>query len=95
MMDYASLSETKLDRVYFADCRLRESLWADAKLLKIRFERSDLTRTQWIRTPLMGIDMSTSVIAGWNISVFDLRGLKVNASQVIELSPLLGVEIVP
>ena len=94
MLDYASLSETRLDRVCFVDCRLRESLWADVKLPKVRFERADLTRAQWMRTPLAGIDFSTSTITGWNITLFDLRGAKVTAAQVIELSSLLGVEIV-
>lgn len=94
MLDYASLSETKLDRVSFAECRMRESLWADVKLVKVRFDGADLTRAQWMRTPLFGLDMSTSVIDGWNITLFDLRGVKVTAAQVISLSGLLGVEVV-
>ena len=94
MMDYASFSETKLDRVFLRDCRMRESLWADVKLSKARFEGTDLRRAQWIRTPLMGQDMSSCEIGGWNISLFDLKGVKVTAQQLIELSGLLGVEIV-
>ena len=94
MMDYLSLSETKLDRVQFTDCRLRESLWADVKLPKVRFERADLSRAQWMRTPLSGVNLSSCIISGWNITLFDLRGAKVTAAQVIELSGLLGVEIV-
>ena len=73
---------------------MRESLWADVKLVKVRFDGADLTRAQWMRTPLLGVDMSSSVIDGWNISLFDLRGVKVTAAQVISLSGLLGVEIV-
>lgn len=94
MLDYASFSETKMDRVRFQECRMRESLWADVKLGKVRFDGADLTRAQWMRTPLMGMDMSSSVIDGWNITLFDLRGAKVTAAQVISLSGLLGVEIV-
>lgn len=94
MMDYASLSETRLDRVIFRDCRMRESLWADVKLNKARFDGDDLSRAQWIRTPLNAQDMSSCEIAGWKISLFDLKGVKVTAQQVIELSGLLGVEIV-
>lgn len=94
MMDYLSLSECKLDRVIFEECRLRESLWGDVKLPKVRFDHCDLNRAQWLRTPLMGIDLSTCQIPGWNISLFDLKGAKVTAAQVIELSGLLGVEIV-
>lgn len=94
MLDYASFSETRLDRVMFENCRMRESLWGDVKLGKTRFSNADLTRTQWIRTPLAGMDMSHSLIGGWNISLFDLRGVKVTAAQVIELSGLLGVEII-
>ena len=94
MMDYLSLSESKLDRVLFSDCRLRESLWGDVKMPKVQFVNDDLARAQWIRTPLNGIDISSCGIEGWNISLFDLKGAKVTAAQVIELSGLLGVEIV-
>ena len=95
MMDYASLSETKLDRVAFDQCRMRESLWSEVRLPKVRFANADLTKAQWMRTPLMGLDMSTCQTAGWTITLFDLRGVKMTAAQVIGLSGLLGVEIVP
>jgi len=95
MMDYVSLSETKLDRVAFEQCRMRESLWNDVRLPKVRFAACDLTKAQWMRTPLMGIDMSTSQIDGWTITLYDLRGVKLTAAQVISLSGLMGVEIVP
>lgn len=94
MLDYASISECKLDRVAFSDCRLRESLWSEVRLLKTRFDHSDLERAQWARTPLAGLDMTTCRIGGWSISLYDLRGAKVTAAQVIELAGLLGVEIV-
>ena len=94
-LDYACFSETKMDRVNFEMCRMRESLWADVKLPRVRFDSADLSKAQWMRTPLAGIDMSTSTIDGWSISLFDLKGMKVTAAQVIELSGLLGVEIVP
>ena len=94
MMDYVSLSETKLDRVIFDQCRMRESLWSEVRLPKVRFAGCDLTKAQWMRTPLIGIDMSTSQIEGWTITLFDLRGVKVTAAQMISLSGLLGVEIV-
>ena len=94
MMDYLSLSETKLDRVGFSGCRMRDSLWSEVRMPKVRFENADLCKAQWMRTPLVGIDMSSCIIDGWNISLFDLRGIKLTAAQVISLSGLLGVEIV-
>ena len=94
MLDYVSFAECKLDRVVFSECRLRESLWSEVRLLKARFDHSDLERAQWARTPLMGLDMTTCRIGGWRISLYDLRGAKVTAAQVIELAGLLGVEIV-
>lgn len=95
MMDYFSMSEIKLDRVEFWDCRMRESLWADIRMPKVLFEHVDLSRAQWIRTPLNGLDLSSCSIEGWSISLYDLKGAKVTAAQVIDLSGLLGVEIVP
>lgn len=94
MLDYVSFAECKLDRVVFSECRLRESLWSEVRLLKARFDHSDLERAQWARTPLMGLDMTTCRIGGWSISLYDLRGARVTAAQVIELAGLLGVEIV-
>ncbi len=47
-----------------------------------------------MRTPLAGMDMTTCRIAGWSVSLYDLRGMRVTAAQVLELSGLLGVEIV-
>ena len=94
MLDYVSFAECKLDRVVFSECRLRESLWSEVRLLKTRFDHSDLERAQWARTPLAGLDMTTCRIGGWSISLYDLRGAKVTAAQVIELAGLLGVEIV-
>ena len=73
---------------------MRESLWSEVRLPKARFENCDLTRAQWTRTPLMGTDMSTCRIDGWSITLYDLRGVKLTAAQVISLSGLLGVEIV-
>ena len=95
MMDYSSMSETKLDRVAFDQCRMRESLWSEVRMPKVRFDRTDLSKAQWMRTPLMGLDMSTCQIDGWTITLYDLRGVKLTAPQVISLSGLLGVEIVP
>ena len=94
MMDYASFSEAKLDRVTFDGCRLRESIWNEVRMPKARFESTDLTKAQWMRTPLAGQDMSSCNIDGWTVSLFDLRGIKLTAAQVISLSGLLGVEIV-
>lgn len=95
MMDYASLSETKLDRVVFDHCRLRESVWNEVRMPKARFDGADLTKAQWTRTPLAGLDLSSCMTEGWTITLYDLRGVKLTAAQVIGLSGLLGVEIVP
>ena len=61
---------------------------------KVRFEGCDTTKAQWMRTPLLGVDMSSCTIDGWTISLYDLRGVKLTSAQVISLSGLLGVEIV-
>lgn len=88
------MGDGKLDRVAFERCRLRESLWSNVKLVKARFDECDVTRAQWMRTPLRGLNMATCEIAGWTIDLFDLRGMKVTAIQAVQLSGLLGIEIV-
>lgn len=77
MLDYASFAECKLDHAVFSDCRLRDSLWSENRLSRVRFDHSDLERAQWARTQLSGLDMTTCRIAGWTVSLTDLRGMKV------------------
>ena len=78
----------------FRTAALRDSLWSENRLSRVRFDHSDLERAQWARTQLSGLDMTTCRIAGWTVSLTDLRGLKVTAAQVLDLAGLLGVEIV-
>lgn len=93
MLDYASFAECKLDHAVFSDCRLRDSLWSENRLSRVRFDHSDLERAQWARTQLSG-GHDHRRIAGWTVSLTDLRGMKVTAAQVLDLAGLLGVEIV-
>lgn len=94
MMNYLSAATCKLDRVQLINCQLKESLWSSMKLIKASFEDSNLTKAQWMDTPLKGIDVTTCEIAGWSIDLYDLRGLLVTSIQAVQLSGLLGVTVV-
>ena len=86
-----SLSETKLDRVAFEACPMRESLWVNVKLGRVRFSESDLAQSEWSYTPLKGQDLSSCRIEGLRIALPDLSGLRLTSAQLAALSGLLGV----
>ena len=92
-MDYASFSDTKLDRVCLAENRMRESVWASVAMSHVAWVKNDLTRAQWHRTPLKGMDMRTCEVEAWAIDTGDLRGVRVTPLQALELSRLLGLVI--
>ena len=57
------------------------------------FENADLTRTQFFKTSLKGIDLSSSRIEQIAISIEDIKGAIIEQFQAIDLLYLLGVKI--
>ncbi len=91
--DYFALSEGKCAHVLFQACRFRESLWRSVKLGDAAFSECDLTSSQFIDTPLDGLDMTTCELSALHIDPRDLRGLKVTPSQGLLFCSLLGLVI--
>lgn len=79
----SSILRAKLDKAFLSDC----------KLDKLIFEQVSLIRAEFFHTPLKGVDLSDCVIEGIIVSetFSELRGLKIDASQALDLALLLGV----
>ena len=96
MLRYANLGEATLEGTTFLDCDMRESFLNEMRLRKSpRFERCDLTRADFFRTPLRGIDLSTCEIAGIGVSDThsELVGALIAADQAVDLVGMLGVKV--
>jgi len=78
------------------DRRCKEAFFMESRLKKFTLEKTDLTRADFFRTQLKGIDLSSCVIKGIMVSdtYRELHGAKIDAFQAIDLVSLLGVTIV-
>lgn len=90
---YANFSSASLEEVLFEKCDLSNSSCTECKLKNTYFELSKLIQTQFFKTKLKGIDISTCEISGIITTFEDIKGLTVNNFQAIELSKLLGIII--
>ena len=57
------------------------------------FDNSDLTRAQFFKTSLKGIDLSNNKIEGIAITIEDIKGAIIDQLQAVDLLYLLGVEL--
>ena len=96
MLRYANLGEATLEGTTFVDCDKREAFLNEMRLRKAsRFERCNLTRADFFRTSLKGIDLSTCEIAGIGVSDThsELVGALIAADQAVDLVGMLGVKV--
>lgn len=91
-LDYANFRHSEIEHVTFTGCAMTEADFQGAKLRATRFEGCDLGRADLTKAELEDVDArgSTLNLAG---SVLGLRGLKIDASQLIDLAPALAAEI--
>ena len=57
------------------------------------FDNSDLTRAQFFKTSLKGIDLSNNKIEGIAITIEDIKGAIIDQLQAVDLLYLLGVKL--
>ncbi len=88
---YANFTLSKWRSVLVAHTSLAEAALEECAFKNIIFDKADLTRAQFFKTPLKGVDLSSSRIDGISVSPYELNGAKVNAAQAAELAKLLGL----
>jgi uncharacterized protein YjbI with pentapeptide repeats len=92
--DYTVFSYSKAKRLWFQGCRLYEAQLAELSGKDYGFAECDLTRGNFQRTALSGVNLSTCELEGILISPAELRGAKVSAVQAVELAKLMGLVVV-
>lgn len=92
---YADFSESSITKMAARGTSFAESAWHDVKLKQVELDGCALTRSEVLRTPLSGIDLSTCDISGMVVSQTfrELRGCIVSPEQAMQLAGLLGVRI--
>jgi uncharacterized protein YjbI with pentapeptide repeats len=93
---YANLGKAILERTSIVDSRCKEAFVQEARLKRVTFDAVDLTRADFFRTSLKGVDLSGCTIDGISVSedFHELKGAKVSPEQAVGLAMLLGVTIV-
>ena len=92
-MNYTNISMSSMKNILFKNTMLRNSSFQENKIKNVILKEVDLTRTQFFKTSLNGIDLSSSVIEGIAISIEDIKGATINQFQSLDLMYLLGVKI--
>lgn len=92
-MEYVNFAETKLLQSGFFTCRMAQSRF-NACRLEALFCDAELTLAAFNYTSLSGIDLTNCAIDGLQVTLPDLRGLRVSAIQAVELAKLLGLTII-
>ena len=57
--------------------------------------RTGFQEVDFFRTPLKGVDFSDCALEGITVSesLGELRGMKINPAQAVDLIPLLGIQL--
>lgn len=92
---YGNFSNTLWKDSVISQTKLCMACLSDSKFKKLRFEQVNLTRSEFFHTALKGVDLSSCIIEGIIVSdtFNELRGLKIDASQALDIASLLGVKI--
>ncbi|MDQ3700426.1 MAG: pentapeptide repeat-containing protein [Chloroflexota bacterium] len=81
--------------VRFEQCDLREADFHGADLSGVVFARCDLRDADLTGTTLVGVDLRGSQVEGVRLGTKEVRGLIVDALQLLELVKFLGITVLP
>ena len=92
---YGNFSKSLWNRTSLTGCDLREASMAEARVGGLEPHGSNFQGADFFRTPLKGLDLSDCQIQGITVSesLQELRGLKINPGQAVDLVPLMGVQL--
>lgn len=92
---YGNFSNTLWKDSSIVQAKFCMAYLSDSKFKKLKFDQVDLTRAEFFHTSLKGVDLSGCLIEGITVSesFSELRGLKIDASQALDIALLLGVKI--
>ena len=94
--EFANFALGRLRFVAHGQGVMRGAVFDECRLEKVAFSRCDLTQGEFRGTRLRGLSFADSDIRGMRVGEvdsFELKGLKINALQAVDLVRLLGVEV--
>ena len=94
--EFANFALGRLRFVAHSQGVMRGAVFDECRLEKASFSRCDLTQGEFRGTRLRGLSFADSDIRGirvGEVDSFELKGLKINALQAVDLVRLLGVEV--
>lgn len=96
LFQYANCVKTTWMNCVLCDCDFKEAFMSEAKFKVIKLHNVNLSRVDFFKTPLKGIDLSDCSIEGILLSETykELHGAKINMFQAAGIAQLLGVQIV-
>lgn len=92
---YANFYSSYQKEVTWKETNLTNSVISETKFHQVKWQNCNLQKAQLFQTTLQGIDFTTCDLAGIIVSIPDLKGVKVNEWQAIELAKLMGIIIEP
>ena len=93
---YGIFSQTLWENSEILNSEFGDSFFSEAKFKKIRFDNVNLTRSDFFKTVLKGIDLSSCIIDGFMVSdtFREIKGVKLNADQAVVIAQMLGVKFI-
>ncbi|MDL2206443.1 pentapeptide repeat-containing protein [Eubacteriales bacterium OttesenSCG-928-N13] len=93
MLTYIAFGRSTLKQTRFAQCDMTNASFRSVKHDLPKLESCKLIASEWVETPLKGMDLSDCEIAGLLVSDGAWRGAILDASQLLELARLMGVVV--
>ena len=93
---YANLPQTQWEDIKMTGCSFGHASFQAAKFKRIEMRDVVLSGAEFFRSSLKGVDLSQCAIDGIRVSesMKELRGVKINPGQAVDLIPLLGIEMI-
>lgn len=95
LFPYANFTAARLRRQLIARSDFSEAVFSETTFKYLELHESNFTRATFFKTPLEGIDFTSSRIDALRLSdnFHELRGARINVSQAIDLARRLGIEV--
>lgn len=92
---YGNFSKSLWTRSSLTDCDFKEAAMAEARVGGMEPHHTSFQSVDFFRTPLKGVDLSDCQIQGITVSesLQELRGLRINPGQAVDLVHLMGVQL--
>ena len=93
MINFGSYSATNLKNVAFENCQMTDSEFFEVTWKHLFLFNNELDNSNWMRTKLSGLDLTTNQFSKIAFSMEHLKGLKVNSYQAMTIAAGLGLQI--